>query len=118
MDLHEIDFADANFKRLNVEYDKAEIFIQLDDEKERNIVINCYGLIGINNLCIWDDTYIDSLTVTLADKKDEFLKDVFKNHALSIPGRDLTKPIYEMKITFVNNIICHIYFQAFEITDI
>lgn len=118
MNLHKIDFADSELKKLNIEFDKAEVFIQLDDEKNTNIVIKCSGLLGVNNLCIWDDTYIDSLSILPADKDSEFLKEVFKVYISSTPDRDLSKPIYDLKITFVNNLSCHIYIQEYEINNV
>ena len=115
MKLNEIDFADSELKKLNIEYDKAEVFIQLDDEEKTKLVIDCSGLLGVDNLCIWDDTYIDSLSIHSADNNSEFLKEVFKAYIASTPERDLSKPIYDLKITFVNNLSCHIYIQKYEI---
>ena len=113
--INQIDFADAQLKRINIEYDKAEIYIQLDDGKNSNLEIICSGLLGIDNLCIWDDTYIDNLSVIDADRNSQYLKEVFNAYLHSTPDRDLNKQIYDLKITLVNNITCHVYFQHYEI---
>ena len=114
-DINQIDFADANLNRLNIEYDKAEIYIQLDDGKRSDLIIKCRGLLGIDNLCIWDDTFIDSLKLVVADKNCRYLREVFNAYLQSTPERDLNQQIYDLKITFVNKITCHLYFQQYEI---
>ena len=114
-DIKKIDFADACLKKINIEYDKAEIHIQLDDSKNSNLIIECSGLLGIDNLCIWDDTYIDSLSIVSADRNCNYLKEVFKAYLQSTSDRDLNKKIYDLKITLVNNITCHVYFQNYTI---
>ena len=118
MNLHEIDFADSELKDFDIKFDKAEVLIQLDDEKKTNILIKCSGFLGVDNLCIWDDTFIDSLSIIPADKDSEFLKEVFKTYITSTPDRDLTKPIYDLKITFSNKLSCHVYIQKYVISSL
>ena len=113
MELKKIDFADSELLNISISYDTATLSIRLDDEKQSDITISCSGVVGLNNLIIWDDTNIMSLKIVEADKSSEYLKEVFKAypHNINYGGRYLSSPIKDLQITLSNNTTFHIYCQ-------
>ena len=56
MNLNDVNWIDSQLKKITIEYDKAKLLVECDSG---NYVITCTGLIGLTNLCIWDDTIIE-----------------------------------------------------------
>ena len=58
------DFADSSIESINIDYDKVELSIALDVTEqwgipERKIVkLICSEVVGLTDLCMWDDTEI------------------------------------------------------------
>ena len=63
MNINEIDWADSQIKKIIVEYDKCNILIETDSTNSQtsNYIITCSGLVGLTDLCIWDDTSLDDI---------------------------------------------------------
>lgn len=115
MEINKFDFADAELKNIYISNDNIKISISLDDDKKTNLEIDCRNAIGMDNLCMWDDTYIDNLSVVLINDPDEYLKKVFKSYDVNADygKRSLRNPIFDIQITLINNITCHIYCQNY-----
>ena len=117
MNINEMDWHDSQIEKITIEYDKAELLVLADPEGW--YVITCTGLLGMTDLCIWDDMSLDNIQLELADKEnDPYLQLVFskygKNYAVC--EKDLTKDIYILTAKVINNIPAKIYCQNIEVT--
>ena len=117
MNINEMDWHDSQIEKITIEYDKAELLVHAHPEGW--YVITCTGLLGMTDLCIWDDMSLDNIQLELADKEnDPYLQLVFskygKNYAVC--EKDLTKDIYILTAKVINNIPAKIYCQNIEVT--
>ena len=60
MNFININWADSNIENINIEYDCATLVIW-NDILQKRLYVECSGLAGVTNLCIWDDTIIMTL---------------------------------------------------------
>ena len=121
MDIKNIDFSDSVLLNIRVSYNEIVLSIRLDDGKDTEISLCCYGVVGLDNLVIWDDTDISKLRVVDADQNGAFMKqvhaayDAFKD--LGFGDKSLTDPIKDLQITLSNNITFHTYCQSILVSD-
>ena len=54
MKFENIDWADSNIDKIEIEYDCAKLLI-FNDTLQKNVCVSCTGFVGLTNLCIWDD---------------------------------------------------------------
>ena len=117
MKIYDVDWIDSHIEKITIEYDKAELLVHADPEGW--YVITCTGLLGMTDLCIWDDMSLDNIQLELADKEnDPYLQLVFSNYGknYAVCEKDLTKDIYILTAKVINNIPAKIYCQNIEVT--
>lgn len=110
---------DSQLEKMQIEYDHASLVIW-NDVLERELVVECYGLAGITNLCIWDDTIIWSAEVRpVCNSEDAFVRNLYtaydKNYDYG--GRFLSNGLLELRIELVNHIAFSVYCQRIEVVE-
>ena len=109
IELNDVDWIDSQLEKITIEYDKAELLVECDSG---NYVITCTGLIGLTNLCIWDDTIIENIYVKNADpSSDSYLQNVFSNYGKDFDycGRILGENILILSVSIINNTVFDLY---------
>ena len=109
IELNDVDWIDSQLEKITIEYDKAELLVECDSG---NYVITCTGLIGLTNLCIWDDTIIENICVKNADpSSDSYLQTVFSNYDKDFDygGRILGENILILSVSIINNTVFDLY---------
>ena len=77
MNISNINWADSDLENITIEYDHASLVIW-NDTLQKRLSVECSGLAGITNLCIWDDTIIMSTSVhPVCDMDNEFLSKLY-----------------------------------------
>lgn len=109
IELNDVDWIDSQLEKITIEYDKAKLLVECDSG---NYVITCTGLIGLTNLCIWDDTIIENIYVKNADpSSDSYLQNVFSNYDKDFDcgGRILGENILILSVSIINNTVFDLY---------
>ena len=109
IELNDVDWIDSQLEKITIEYDKAELLVECDSG---NYVITCTGLIGLTNLCIWDDTSIENIYVKNADpSSDSYLQNVFSHYDKDFDycGRILGENILILSVSIINNTVFDLY---------
>ena len=117
MNINEMDWHDSQIEKITIEYDKAELLVHAHPEGW--YVITCTGLLGMTDLCIWDDTILYDMYAKKADtENDPYLQLVFSeyNKNWNYGERSLTDDIYILTANIINNIPAKIYCQNIEVT--
>ncbi len=117
MEFYEVDWADSDIEEIQIAYDSAKITV-LNDTLQEKLLIECSGLIGLTNLCIWDDTTIISAeTKTIIEPQNEFTKKVYKAYDINYnyDDRSLNKGIIELNMELTNHICFSVYCLKIEV---
>ncbi len=117
MNINDVDWIDSQLKKITIEYDKAELFIECDSVC---YVITCTGLVGLTNLCIWDDTIIENICVTSIDPlSDAYLQQVYSNYDkdFNYGGRSLKEAKLVLSVALINNMTFNIYCQKIDVSS-
>lgn len=119
MSLNDVDWIDSQLKKITIEYDKAELFVECDSGY---YVITCTGLLGLTNLCIWDDTMIENVSVEYGDlQSDDYLQQVFSNYDKAVDygdDRALGEKILVLLVKIINNMTIRLYCKKIEVYSI
>ena len=116
MKISDIYWHDSQIEKISIEFDKAELLVESDS---KFYLITCTGLIGLTNLCFWDDTILWDMWVENADtSQDVFLQDVFTNYNKKIDygGRTLEDDILVLVAHIINNIPAKIYCKKIDVS--
>ena len=119
MSFFEFSWADSNIDSIHIEYDCAKLLIW-NSVLQKNLVVECLGLAGITNLCIWDDTIIMSANIYSVDKvENDFLQALYNAYDKDFDygGRSLNAGLFELKIELVNHISFSVYCQHIEVHE-
>ena len=119
MNFHNYAWADSQIEKINIEYDLATLFIW-NDVLDKMLTVECSGLAGITNLCIWDDTIIAEADVfPVLNEDNDFLGNLYQAYSKGIDygGRTLETGFLELRIELVNNIPFSIYCQNIEVKE-
>lgn len=119
MNFHHYDFADSLIEKINIEYDLATLIVW-NDTLQKNLTVECSGLAGITNLCIWDDTSIMSANVyPVVNADNEFLRNFYEAYSegMDYGGRTLETGFLELRIELRNHISFSIYCQNIEVKE-
>ena len=108
MEFNNIDWADSNIEKIEIEYDSIKLYVFIDT-LQRNVCVTCTGFIGLTNLCIWDDQIIDHAEIhQIADDESiPFMEMVYSAYG----ERCLNNGVFDVCIKLVNNISFNIYCQ-------
>ncbi len=120
MNINQINFADASLKKIEIEYNKIILKILLDNDQK--IEIECNNIVGMDNLCLWDENILESIKVFPASKDNAFIKKIMQNYdndALYDNGKSLKNEIYDIQIkfNFLADLVAHIYCQDYTINE-
>ena len=120
MHFQNIDWADSEIAKIEIEYNCAKLFVY-NDTLQKNVIVNFAGFIGLTNLCMWDDQIIDYAEVRELKDDDsaEFTKMLFSayNKYTDYGERCLGDGIFEVRIRLINQITFSIYCQSIEVED-
>lgn len=110
---------DSQLIRIQIEYDHASIIVW-NELLQQNLVIECCGLAGMTNLCIWDDTIImDARLHSVCDNGNEFVCNLYaaydKNY--NYGGRRLIDGLLELRIELANLISFSVYCQNVHVVE-
>ena len=111
MDFTNIDWADSNLERIEIEYDKAILLI-CNDTLQQKFRIKCTGLAGITNLCIWDDMDIVSAEIKpVVNDDNDFLANLYSayDNNYNYGGRSLKDGLFALNVELTNSICFSVY---------
>ncbi len=117
MEFGRIDWADSLIENINIEYNHTRLLIW-NDANQRKMVVDCYGLAGITNLCIWDDVIITNASVdSVSESNSEFLRDLFHvyEEKSDLGGRFPIEDLLEIRIELENSTAFSIYCKQIEV---
>ena len=119
MNFQDFDWADSDLESIHIEYDRATLVIW-NDACQKRLSVECSGLAGITNLCIWDDTIIINASVNFTcDTDNEFLRNLYTAYSKNkdYGGRFLGNRLLELRIELANHISSRVYCQKIEVTE-
>lgn len=119
MNFQDFDWADSDLESIHIEYDRATLVIW-NDACQKRLSVECSGLAGITNLCIWDDTIIINASVnSTCDTDNEFLRNLYMAYRKNkdYGGRSLGNRLLELRIELANHISFRVYCQKIEVTE-
>lgn len=117
MNISNINWADSDLENITIEYDHASLVIW-NDTLQKRLSVECSGLAGITNLCIWDDTIILNVSVSSAsDSHNEFVRNLYAKYSKDkdYGGRSLNEGLLELRIELANYISFSVYCQKIEV---
>ena len=114
------DFADGSIESINIDYDKVELSIALDVKeqwgipKSKMIKVVCSEVVGLTDLCMWEDTIIFGAELKeLSDKDTPFLKKISGVYQTENTSQFFDNPLkdslLDLAIEMSNHITFHIY---------
>lgn len=119
MNFQDFDWADSDLESIHIEYDRATLVIW-NDACQKRLSVECSGLAGITNLCIWDDTIIINASLnSTCDTDNEFLRNLYTAYRKNkdYGGRFLGNRLLELRIELANHISFRVYCQKIEVTE-
>lgn len=119
MNFQDFNWADSDVENINIEYDHATLAIW-NDTLQKRLTVECSGLAGITNVCIWDDTIIMSASVyPVCDTDNEFIRNLYTAYSknMNYGGRSLDKGLLELRIELANYISFSVYCQQIEVIE-
>ena len=73
---------DADIEKIEISANQISIMINFDDF-ENPITVLCNNVVGLTNLCMWEDTIIDDAKLEYVDNElPSFLQEVMNSHPL------------------------------------
>lgn len=119
MNFMDVNWADSNIEYINIEYNKATVLIW-NEILQKRFSVHCLGLVGLTDLCIWDDTIITNAAVyPHFDSDNDFLRNLYmaydKNY--NYGGRSLSEGVLEMRVELVNHISFSIYCLRIDVVE-
>ena len=119
MDFQDFYWADSDMESIHVEYDHAALVIW-NEACQKRLSVECTGLAGMTNLCLWDDTIILRASVKPAcDAENEFLRNLYRAYDKNADygGRSLGSGLLELRIELANYICFCVYCQKIEVQE-
>ncbi|MBQ8767778.1 MAG: hypothetical protein IJZ16_13360 [Clostridia bacterium] len=111
MNFNEFDWADSILEKIIIEYDKA-ILIIVNNSLQQKLYVECTGLVGITNLCIWDDTIIMNAEIkSIVDNNTEFIRNLYLayDHNFDYGGRSLNEGVLDLCVELSNYITFNVF---------
>ncbi len=111
---------DGDIEKIEISSNQISIMIQHDDY-EKSIKVLCNEVVGLTNLCMWEDTIISTATLEYVnDKLSPFLQEVKDAHPLDgelYNNQPISNNLLCLSITLVNDIVFNIYCYGVEIYE-
>lgn len=117
MRFDQIDWADSQIEEIHIYFDYIE-FIIWNDTFQEYCKVECKGVAGLTNLCIWDDTIIHNAKVYPAtDPDDEFMINLHRAYGkdCSIDERRISDGFLRMEVELANGIAFNLYCQSIQV---
>ncbi len=112
MSFNSLSWHDSQINSINIQDDKIVISVY-QDALQKDCRIVCKEVVGITDLCMWDDSIISSATATkVADFTCGFLKSVFDAYGQNYNSDEykaLREDMIDISVELVNGIVFHIY---------
>ena len=119
MNFYDIDWADSDIEKIEIEYNCATLFVY-NDTLQKQLIVKFNGFIGLTNLLIWDDQIIDHAEVQEIQDNNStpFIQMLFATYDkdFNYGERWLNKGILEVQIHLVNHTFFSLYCQSIDIT--
>ena len=112
-------WADSDLESIHIEYDRAVLTIW-NDHIQKKLLINCSGLAGLTNLCIWDDTIILGVKIHPVTKlENEFVHNLYSIYKKDFDygGRSLSSGLMELRIELSNHLSFSVYCLEIDIVE-
>lgn len=119
MNFTQIDWADSDLEHVEIEYNLAVLTI-FNDTLQKRLQVCCSGLVGITNLCVWDDTTIMTADIKpVIETDNEFIKTVYNAYDknFNYGGRSLDDGLLELSIELSNGIVFGVYCLNVSVTE-
>jgi hypothetical protein len=107
---YQYDWLDAEIVNILIDCDRIELLINLDITehtglpKSTPIKLICTGVVGLTDLCMWEDTDIFKASLAeISDRNTTFLSKVSETYSLS------NEPLLDLAVELSNHITFHIY---------
>lgn len=111
---------DAEIEKIEISSNRISIIIQHDDY-ENPIKMICNKVVGLTNLCMWEDTIINSATLEHVNNElTPFLHEIKKSHPLDgefYNNQPIRNNLLCLSIKLVNDIVFNIYCYEIEICE-
>ena len=117
--IYEYDWADSSIDSIHIEYDKVIILVSLDETFEsgvpmqRPVNIICNNVVGMTDLCMWDDTDVFSVRLNeVTDQGNAFLSKIYRAYGTdksSSACKPLKDHLCDLTIELANRISFHVY---------
>ncbi len=111
MNFNEFDWTDSILEKIIIEYDKA-ILIIVNNSLQQRLYVQCTGLVGITNLCIWDDTIIMNAEIkSIENNNTEFIRNLYLAYDRNFDygGRSLNEGILDLCVELSNYIAFSVF---------
>ncbi len=112
MNFNDLSWHDSQINSINIQDDQIVIYVY-QDALEKDCRIVCKEVVGITDLCMWDDSIISSAAATkLTDFSRDFLKSVLKAYGHNYNSDEykaLRDGMIDVSVELVNGIVFHIY---------
>lgn len=109
---NQYDWHDSIIQKIEIRDSSVNLLISLDDANSTSVSVKCSAVVGITNICMWEDNIINCVNInTVSDFSNPFLSEIRANHPvydneINAPVR---KGLLDLSITLANNITFHIY---------
>ena len=114
------DWHDADIEKIEISSNQISIKINLDDY-ENSIKILCNDVVGLTDLCMWEDTMIYDAKLEYVNRElPPFLLKIKDSHPLDgafYNNQPIKNNLLCLSIQLVNHIIFHIYCYEVEIYE-
>ena len=119
MKFESVYWPDSHLIRIQIQYDHASLLIY-NDTLQKELLIECSGLAGVTNLCIWDDMIIMEAGIYPADDTNTaFMRNMYTVYDKSADygGRSLSDGMQELRIELENHISFSVYCQKIQVIE-
>ena len=117
---HKYCWHDADIEKIEISSNQIIIMINHDDY-ENSVKILCNQVVGLTDLCMWEDTIINDATLEyVKDELPPFLQKIRDAHPLNgefYDNQPIKSNLLCLSITLVNDIVFNIYCYSVEIYE-
>ena len=112
---------DGDIEKIEISSNQIKISV-LHDDYDNPITIFCHSVVGLTNLCMWEDTIINKATLEyVSNKLPAFLQWVQNAHPLEggiYDNHPIKNNLLCLSIELVNNIAFNVYCYGVEIVSL
>jgi len=117
---HKYCWHDADIEKIEISSNQIIIMINHDDY-ENSVKILCNQVVGLTDLCMWEDTIINDATLEYVKGEPPFfLQKIRDAHPLNgefYDNQPIKSNLLCLSITLVNDIVFNIYCYSVEIYE-